>query len=88
MRKDAVAYVDAFVRFYFFTSLHHAHIGLQAIRAEFVQNIPDFVLGSPMGARDGDVYRRYLETVKSAPNATGVPPYWKVLIQPMLRADL
>jgi len=50
-------------------------------------NLPDFVINSPLGRADGDVYKHYLETVKKAPNAIGVAPYWEKLVKPMLKGN-
>ncbi|MDP2434409.1 MAG: acyl-CoA dehydrogenase, partial [archaeon] len=51
---------------------------------------PDFVLRSPLGIRDGDMYQHYFDTVASAPGATGQPPYWSQYIGKLtvLRASL
>ena len=46
-------------------------------------NIPDFVIDSPLGRQDGDVYRALFEQVKNAPRATGVPSYYDQLIRPL-----
>jgi len=50
-------------------------------------NIPDFVLNSPLGRYDGQVYKHYLNKVKSAPLAIGKPIYWEKLIKPMLNSE-
>jgi acyl-CoA oxidase len=47
-------------------------------------NFPDFVLNTPLGRYDGQVYKHYLETVKRAPNAIGVPEYFESDIKPLL----
>ena len=47
-------------------------------------NIPDFVLNSPLGYRDGDVYSKYLEKVCSLPNVFSGAPYWKEHIFPLV----
>lgn len=46
-------------------------------------NMPDFVLNSALGREDGNVYENYLEIVRHAPNATGVPSYFEELIKPL-----
>ncbi|PRP88722.1 acyl-coenzyme A oxidase I [Planoprotostelium fungivorum] len=47
---------------------------------------PDFILNSPLGRYDGEVYKNYFERVKAAPNATGKAPYWDKVIRPMTTA--
>jgi len=47
-------------------------------------NFPDFVLNTPLGRYDGQVYRHYLDKVKKAPNAIGKAPYWDTLISPCI----
>jgi acyl-CoA oxidase len=51
-------------------------------------NLPDFIVNSPLGRFDGDVYRHYFATVNAAPDARGKAPYWDELIKPVLRDDL
>lgn len=67
-------------------------------------NLTDFIVGTPMGKYDGDVYRAYLARVKRAPEASqsvaeavsssgevapGRAPYFSRLIKPALEgADL
>ena len=46
-------------------------------------NFPDFVINSPLGRYDGQVYSNYLEMVKKAPNAIGVPSYFTDYIKPL-----
>jgi acyl-CoA oxidase len=46
-------------------------------------NYPDWLLKAPIGCYDGDVYRKYLDVVKNAPNGLGVPRYWKKYIAPL-----
>jgi len=50
-------------------------------------NIPDFVLNSPLGRYDGQVYTNYLETVKRAPLGIGKPPYFEKIIKPMFEGQ-
>ena len=38
---------------------------------------PDYVLNSPIGASDGDIYNRFINAVWSAPGAFEKAPYWK-----------
>jgi len=48
-------------------------------------NLPDFLLRTPLGRADGNIYEHYFEFVKKAPeNATKVPPYYDTLIKPLL----
>lgn len=47
-------------------------------------NIPDFILNSPLGRYDGQVYKHYFETIKKAPGAMQPTPYWNSLIRPLL----
>lgn len=47
-------------------------------------NIPDFILNSPFGRQDGQVYKHYFETIKNAPGAMKPTPYWNSLIRPLL----
>lgn len=46
-------------------------------------NLPDFVIESPLGRADGDVYRALFEQVKNAAGASGVPEYFNQLIRPL-----
>jgi len=47
-------------------------------------NLPDFILRSPLGRRDGNIYQAYIEKVKSAPeNQTQLTPYHSTLIKPL-----
>jgi acyl-CoA oxidase len=45
--------------------------------------LPDFVVESPLGREDGDVYNAMFSAVRAAPNAQGVPPYFQELIRPL-----
>lgn len=45
--------------------------------------MPDFVIESPLGRVDGDVYNKLFDLVKAAPNAVGVPAYFQQLIRPL-----
>ncbi|KAL6058988.1 fatty-acyl coenzyme A oxidase [Balamuthia mandrillaris] len=47
--------------------------------------LPDFMLNTPLGRYDGDIYPHYLETVKQAPHGVGPTPYWQELIRPLLQ---
>jgi acyl-CoA oxidase len=47
-------------------------------------NISDMALNSPLGRKDGNIYEAYFNTVKEAPGAIGVPPFYDTLIKPLL----
>jgi len=52
-------------------------------------NFPDFVLRSPLGRKDGNIYKSYLEKVQTAPeNQTQVTPYHESLIKPLTSGSL
>jgi len=52
-------------------------------------NFPDFVLRSPLGRKDGNIYKAYIEKVKSAPeNQTQITPYHEILIKPLTNSSL
>jgi acyl-CoA oxidase len=52
-------------------------------------HIPDFVLGSVLGVKDGDVYRKYFDAVATSRyqemTREGQPFYWDSVIRPLLR---
>lgn len=56
----------------------------QAVPLVDAFNFSDFVLRSPLGRYDGNVYTYYLDRVKRAPNAQGRAPYWEDIIQPII----
>jgi len=45
-------------------------------------NIPDFILNSPLGRKDGDIYDKYLEAVKGSRYGFQKTPYWDDLVKP------
>eukprot|EP00002_Diphylleia_rotans_P003754 TRINITY_DN12636_c0_g1_i1.p1 TRINITY_DN12636_c0_g1~~TRINITY_DN12636_c0_g1_i1.p1 ORF type:complete len:700 (+),score=147.84 TRINITY_DN12636_c0_g1_i1:52-2151(+) len=47
-------------------------------------NLDDFVINSPFGRYDGNIYEHYFEQVKAAPNSTGVAPYFESVIKPLI----
>lgn len=47
--------------------------------------IPDWVIKSPFGRYDGDIYNKYFEMVNSAPNAVGRPSYWEKEVAPLTK---
>lgn len=38
---------------------------------------PDFIMGAPMGASDGDVYKKYLTLIQSSKNCYGRVNWWR-----------
>ncbi|KAI8086146.1 acyl-CoA dehydrogenase/oxidase [Halteromyces radiatus] len=44
---------------------------------------PDFVLKAPIAKYDGDIYETYFETLLTAPNSTGIPPYQDKYVKPL-----
>ncbi|KAI8064400.1 acyl-CoA dehydrogenase/oxidase [Gongronella butleri] len=44
---------------------------------------PDFVLKAPIAKYDGNIYESYFDTVITAPNSYGVPPYQNKYIKPL-----
>lgn len=45
-------------------------------------NLPDWMIKSPLGRYDGNIYESYFETVVKN-NPVGRPPYWEAEIKPM-----
>ena len=41
--------------------------------------IPDQILGSPIGASDGEMYKKFLSVVRSAPGCFERKEWWKEL---------
>jgi acyl-CoA oxidase len=56
----------------------------QAIPLVDAFNFSDFILRSPLGRYDGNVYTYYFDRVRRAPHAQGRAPYWEEVIQPIL----
>jgi len=50
--------------------------------------LTDFVINSPLGRYDGDIYRHYFEKVKRAPGGQGKAPYFDSHIKPLLTRKL
>jgi len=48
---------------------------------------PDWLLRSPLGAYDGNIYTKYFATVINAPGAVAVPPYFETEIAPLTRTS-
>eukprot|EP01100_Stratorugosa_tubuloviscum_P005869 TRINITY_DN257_c0_g2_i1.p1 TRINITY_DN257_c0_g2~~TRINITY_DN257_c0_g2_i1.p1 ORF type:complete len:782 (-),score=436.30 TRINITY_DN257_c0_g2_i1:86-2431(-) len=51
-------------------------------------NLPDFILCSALGKKDGDIYQNYFDRVNSAPKAKGKSPYWDQLIAPLVNPSI
>jgi acyl-CoA oxidase len=49
--------------------------------------IPDYVLNSPLGRFDGNIYESYFATVKSR-NPQGEHPYFKKVISPLINRNI
>ena len=47
-------------------------------------NLPDFLLNSPFGRYDGDVYTHYFAHVRAQNPPVHPPPYFDKLIKPLL----
>ena len=48
-------------------------------------NLPDFLINSPFGRYDGDVYTHYFnKVVSSNPPTNPAPPYFDKLIKPLI----
>ena len=67
---------------------HKVRVLCKEVRREAVPltdsfNFPDFLLNSALGGYDGDVYKRYFQTVLNAPNSTATP-YWNDLVKPLV----
>ncbi|TPX64979.1 acyl-CoA oxidase [Spizellomyces sp. 'palustris'] len=45
---------------------------------------PDFLLKSPLGRYDGDIYNAYFDTVTRAPDCYGPANYWSTEVEPLL----
>lgn len=78
----------------FITGQHAAH--LRALMRKLLGNLrphalplvdafalPDFMLASPLGRQDGEVYPALFAAINAAPRATGVPSYFQQLIRPL-----
>lgn len=50
-------------------------------------NLSDFIIGSPMGRWDGDVYSHYFEAVCSFPGQLARASYYEQDIAPVLRGE-
>lgn len=83
-----------FLQFGYFKPEHMPSIGsavlelMQTIRLQVIPltdafGLSDFVINSPLGCYDGDVYRRLMERVLQS-NPQGPHPYFERAIKPML----
>jgi len=50
-------------------------------------NLPDCVIGSPLGRYDGNIYEHYFNAVKGSRGSQEVPAYWTKIVQPNLRKN-
>ena len=45
--------------------------------------IPDFILISPLGKYDGNIYNSYLDAIKNSRGGSDItPPYWEQIVKP------
>jgi acyl-CoA oxidase len=51
-------------------------------------NLPDFVMNSPFGRYDGDVYVNYFARVVARNPPTHPPPYFETVIKPLLQREV
>lgn len=54
----------------------------QAVTLVDAFDIPDFVLNSPLGRSDGDIYTHYLKGIQNSRGGNSVAPYWDSLVRP------
>jgi acyl-CoA oxidase len=47
-------------------------------------NYPDFIVNSPFGRYDGDIYTHYMKALKETPFTQGPPSYFNSLIKPLV----
>ncbi|KAJ3255472.1 fatty-acyl coenzyme A oxidase [Borealophlyctis nickersoniae] len=45
---------------------------------------PDFILKSPLGRYDGDIYNAYFDVVTKAPGCYGPASYWDTEVKPLV----
>ncbi|KAI9271615.1 acyl-CoA dehydrogenase/oxidase C-terminal [Phascolomyces articulosus] len=88
----------AFLQYEYFTPKQIEYIRAQtnvlckAVRDQAIPlvdsfNLSDYVVNSPLGRRDGNVYVHYFDHVKRQ-NPQGEHPYFNRLIKPMLERDI
>jgi acyl-CoA oxidase len=63
----------------------------QQVRYEAVSlvdsfNFSDYIVNSPIGRYDGDIYKHYFDLVKRN-NPQGVPPYFETVLKPLLQRE-
>lgn len=51
-------------------------------------NLPDFVLNSPFGRYDGDIYTHYFDKVKARNPPSNPPPYFEKVIKPLIHRQV
>jgi acyl-CoA oxidase len=52
-------------------------------------NYPDWILKSPLGRYDGNIYEHYFETILKATHWNGsVVSYWDTEVKPLLNSKL
>jgi acyl-CoA oxidase len=69
-------------------AVRHLYATLRSDAVALVDSfdIPDFILNSVLGRRDGNIYEAYFDRVKSTSSA--VAPYFDKLIRPMIDQPL
>ena len=50
-------------------------------------NFSDFIINSPLGRYDGNIYESYFNLVNSAHKPATIPPYFSSVIHPLLNRD-
>ena len=50
-------------------------------------NFSDFIINSPLGRYDGNIYESYFNLVQSAHKPAVVPPYFQSVIHPLLNRE-
>ena len=56
----------------------------QAVPLVDAFGLSDFLITSPLGRYDGDIYRHYFDRVNRAPSVFGRAPYWEESINPLV----
>ena len=51
-------------------------------------NLSDFVLNSPLGRHDGDVYTHYFAKVRARNPPSNPPPYFESVIKPLVHREI
>ncbi len=50
-------------------------------------NFSDFIINSPLGKYDGNIYESYFNLVSSAHEPATIPPYFESTIYPLLNRE-